>query len=312
MHSATGQQFSLSATFGSSQVTATIAAVGAGLRSFKINGREHLEPGNSESISPFHEGIVMAPWVNRLEDGAWEFKGQRREVPITIHNQNNANHGLLVHYPYSLVHQTAEKVTLAATIFPRTGYPFLVDTTVTYELVDLGVKVTHTAINHSADAAPFAVGAHPYFMFEGVPTGELVLTSTAKTVFEDDDRQLPVGRAATEGTYFDLSGGVRIDRGHIDHGFTDLVRDASGVAHTLLAAPDGECIDVWQDANFKHLVIFAPDFYYRDEDGPRMHAIAIEPETAGANAFNTGEDLLHLETGRPWVATWGFNVTQKA
>ena len=69
-------------------------------------------------------------------------------------------------------------------------------------------------------------------------------------------------------------------------------------------------IDVWQDQNFGHLVLFTPDFYYRDEDGPRMHAVAIEPQTGGANAFNTGEDLIHLEAGRPWAGTWGFTIRE--
>lgn len=308
MHSATGQQFILSATFGSESLTANISSVGAALRSFKVNGREHLEPGNSDSISPFHEGIVMAPWVNRLEDGAWMHKGKRLEVPITIHNQNNSNHGLLVHYPYEVVHQTASKVTLAATVFPRTGYPFLVDTTVTYELVEHGMKVTHTALNHSAEPAPYVVGAHAYFMFEGFSTGDCVLTSGAKTVLEVNERQLPIGKSATAGTYFDLSEGVQLKRGHIDHGFTDLTRDENGLAHTTLTSPKGEVIDVWQDQNFGHLVLFTPDFYYRDEDGARMHAVAIEPQTGGANAFNTGEDLIHLEAGRPWAGTWGFTI----
>ena len=308
MHSATGQQFILSATFGSESLTANISSVGAALRSFKVNGREHLEPGNGDSISPWHEGIVMAPWVNRLEDGAWTHKGKRLEVPITIHSQQNANHGFLVYYPYEVVHQTASKVTLSATIFPRSGYPFLVDTTVTYELVEHGMKVTHTALNHSAEAAPYVVGAHAYFMFEGFSTGDCILTSGAKTLLEPDERQLPIGKVPTAGTYFDLSEGIELKRGHIDHGFTDLPRDTNGFAHTTLNAPNGETIDVWQDQNFGHLVLFTPDFYYRDEDGPRMHAVAIEPQTGGANAFNTGEDLIHLEAGRPWAGSWGFTI----
>ncbi len=41
-------------------------------------------------------------------------------------------------------------MTLAATVWPQSGYPFLLETQVRYELVDDGLTVTHRIRNRSA------------------------------------------------------------------------------------------------------------------------------------------------------------------
>lgn len=310
MHSASGQQFTLSLRTEIGEIAAVISEVGGALRSMQVDGHEFCEPGNPDSVGPFCEGIVMAPWPNRLDGGKWKYQDRILEVPINIHSQNNANHGLLINYPYKLISQSASKVTLSATITPTFGYPFLVETTVTYELVSTGLKVTHTAINHSTESAPYAVGGHPYFRFTGVDTGDVFLRSAAETLVLLDERQIPVGTMPTANSDFDLRSGVRIADHFIDNDFTDLPRDASGLAHTYLTAPDGRSIDIWQDETLKHTVIFTPDFYIQNSGDSKSYAVAIEPQTAAANAFNSGDDLIWLETGRPFAATWGvsFNL----
>ena len=309
MHSASGQQFSLSLRTEIGEIAAVISEVGGALRSLQIEGHEFCEPGNPDSVGPFCEGIVMAPWPNRLDGGTWQYEGRALEVPITIHSQKNANHGLLVNYPYRVLSQTDSKVTLVATITPTVGYPFLVETTVTYELVSNGIKVTHSAINHSKDSAPYAVGGHPYFRFSGVDTGDVFLRSDAETILILDERQIPVGTMPTSNSDFDLRSGVRVADHFIDNDFTDLPRDSEGLAHTYLTAPDGRSIDVWQDETFKHIVVFTPDFYFQNLGDTKGYAVAIEPQTAAANAFNTGDDLIWLETGRPFAATWGVSFS---
>jgi aldose 1-epimerase len=180
-------------------------------------------------------------------------------------------------------------------------------TTVKYELSASGITVTHTAENQSEEAAPYAVGGHPYFQIAGVPTADLILRSDAATVLDVNERQIPIGKSATAGTRFDMREGVRVGDNFYDHGFTDLPRDENGLAHTYLTAPDGRGFDIWQDAEFKHVVIFTPDFYWDESIDARRYAAAIEPQTAGANAFRTGEDLKWLNKGEKFAATWGIN-----
>ena len=303
--------YSLTLTSGSEHFSATIARVGAALVSWKSGSTELVEPGHLEAVGPYCEGIVMSPWANRLEDGQWSHRGATLEFPINIQSQNNSNHGLLIDHPYDVVEQTDSSISLGALIHARMAYPFNVFTTVKYELVVGGIKVTHTAENRSAEAAPYAVGGHPYFQFSGVATAELVLRSGAATVLEVNERQIPVAKAATVGTRFDLRAGVRVGDNFYDHDFTDLAFDEAGLAHTYLTAPDGSQLEIWQDANFKHVVIFSPDFYWDVDSDKRRNAIAIEPQTAAANAFRTGEDLIWLQPGQSFAATWGVNLFTK-
>jgi aldose 1-epimerase len=304
-------RFTLRLSTGGRSATATIARIGAALVAWSLDGTDLVEPGNLDAVGPYCEGIVMAPWPNRLEDGQWEFKGQTLEFPLNIQSQQNANHGLLIDHPYDVVEQTESSVTLGAMIHARMAYPFNVYTTVKYELVDSGVVVTHTAVNQSTEAAPFAVGGHPYFQIAGVPTADLILTSDAATVVDVNERQIPIGTSATAGTRFDLREGVRVGDNFYDHDFTDLARDENGLAHTYLTAPDGRKIDIWQDSKLKHVVIFSPDFYWDKSKDEKRVAIAIEPQTAAANAFKTGTDLIWLTQGETFSATWGINLLIK-
>lgn len=300
-------RFILNLVNGQVSCTATIARVGAALVSWTSNGIELVEPGNLDAVGPYCEGIVMAPWPNRLEDGKWSYKGATLEFPLNIQTQQNANHGLLIDHPYDLVELTESSITLGALIHARTAYPFNVYTTVKYELLDHGIVVTHTAENRSVEEAPFAVGGHPYFQIAGVPTADLILRSDAATVLDVNERQIPVAKLPTANTRFDMREGVRVGDNFYDHGFTDLSRDDQGLAHTFLIAPDGREFDIWQDSEFKHIVIFTPDFYWDKSADEKRVAVAIEPQTSGANAFKTGEDLKWLKQGERYLATWGIN-----
>jgi aldose 1-epimerase len=312
MISACGQQFTLALDTPNGRLTAMIAQVGAGLRSLKLGETEFVESCEPDEIAPYCAGIVMSPWVNRLDGGKWTYKGQVLEVPITIHDQQNANHGLLEFAEYRLIDRTdnatESSVTLAATIQPRRGYPFLVETTVKYALSADGLTVTHGAENKSVDAAPYAVGGHPYLRVSGTPTEELVLKAPATSVIDVDARQIPIGRSSVAGTKFDLRQGQRVGDNFFDHNFGDLEREADGMAHTYLTAPNGGQVDVWQDEAFKYVVLFTPDFY--PTRSGKVWAAAIEPQTSAANSFNTGEDLIWLEQGKTWSASWGIKVRQ--
>jgi len=305
MTSASGQQFELhytSALLG--DLKATIAQVGASLRQMSVGTIELVQGFAEDQWAPFCAGAVMSPWPNRIDGGKWVYDGQARQFNINIVAQQNANHGLLLEHPYDLISRTPHSVTLGATIYARHAYPFTVETTVTYSLGETGLTVTHSAINRSASDAPYAVGGHPYFKFSAVAPETLVVKNSAKTRTTVDERQIPTGEEATEGTVFDLRAGVRLPDVFIDQDFTDLEYDAEGHAHTYLLTQDGRGLDVWQDQTFKHVVIFTPGFFPA-EDGSLTYTAAIEPSTAAPNAFNTGKNLAWLKNNELFTASWG-------
>lgn len=304
---ASGEQHVLTLDTPMGVLEAVIASVGASLRVFRIGSIDLVEPYGENQHKPLCAGAIMAPWVNRLDKGQWTHRGRLLQNNITIFDQQNANHGLLLDEPYELIEKTSSSVTLGAVIYPRDGYPFLVRTTVTYALVATGIEVTHTAVNESAERAPYATGAHPYFKFSAVDSGDLLVFSDAATLTVVNERQIPVAEVATLNSKLDLRSGVRVREGVIDEDFTDLPRDEQGRGHTYLRTADGRGLDVWQDASFKHVVIFTPN-YFPTIDGKNTFAAAIEPSTAAPNAFNSGRNLSWLEPSEEFRVSWGVDI----
>ena len=302
-----GEQFVLNLQTPDGLMHATIAARGASLREFGIGNIELVEPYAADADAPLCAGKVMSPWVNRLDHGRWVHNGQVLQNPITLPEQDNANHGLLLDYFYGAVESTASSVTLEAIIEPSAGYPFRVKTQVAYSLNSGGLEVTHRAENLSDQPAPYATGAHAYFKFSEVETQDLIITLAAATKTVVDERQIPIGEEPAENSGYNLAKGVRAGNQLIDNDFTDLVRDENGLAHTFVLSTDARGLDIWQDHNFAHVVLFTPDFF-ETVDGGLTHAIAVEPSTSAPNAFNSGKNLLWLEPGAKFEARWGATV----
>ncbi len=314
MRAATGTQYELRAATPSGPALAIVTEVAAGLRVYSVDGIDLVEPFPAEAIPPKSTGIVLVPWPNRIRDGVWLYEGKPRQLPLNDPEERNAIHGLLSVSPYRLLERSAAAVTLAATVFPRLGYPFQLDTTVSYALTDDGLDVTHTVRNVGTDAAPVAIGAHPYLKIGGVPTDDLTLTAAVGTRIEVDERLNPVGEAPVDGTGCDLRGGRPVRDLDLDDGFTATMREADGgkgaVEHSL-TAPDGRSVILWGDENMRYLQVFTPrNFPVDTPDGPVLgRAVAVEPMTAPANAFNTGAGLRWLAPGETWTVRWGIRHT---
>lgn len=286
---------------------AVITQVAAALREFEHDGTA-LTPGYpATSTPPWGSGIVLAPWPNRVADGKWSLDGKQQQLDITEVARGNALHGLLRNTPYVLEQQDASSVTLSATIFPQHGYPFIVETTVTYALSDDGLRVTHTGTNRSDAAAPFALGTHPFFCIGGVPTEDLVLTLHAGTRFAVDDRLNPTGEVPVDGD-FDLRSGRRVEELELDTAFGG-VETVDEVAATL-RAPDGREVRVLQDASHGYVQVFTTrEFPGAGADGGLGLAVAVEPMTVPPDAFNSGLGLQWIEPGQTFTASWGIQYS---
>lgn len=292
-------------------LNATFNALGARQVALSFNGRAALQPYELNGVPPFATGFVMAPWSNRMRDGKWSRAGEVYANPVTETSTNTALHGLLLSTVYAVVEQSESSVTFEGVLEPSAGYPFSVTTRVRYELVEDGLEVTHSAVNHSAESAPYGTGAHPYLYFEGLTTADLELRIPARSWTRVDERLLPVSTDPVVGGPLDTSGWVRLGDFNIDNDFLDLDRDSDGLARTVLRAPassgDPRVVEVWQDQHFSHVHVFSTP-NYPAADGGTQRGLTIEPVTAGPDAFNTGLDLLELSTGVEWRGRWGIKL----
>ncbi|MCU1583325.1 MAG: aldose 1-epimerase [Microbacteriaceae bacterium] len=306
MRAPTGEQFELARSRQNQQSRAIITEVAAGLRALSVNGIELVETFPVDVRPPFGSGTVLSPWPNRIEDGLWILDGEPQQLDLTEPARNNALHGLLLATAYSPIERSDDAVTLAATVYPQHGYPFMVDTTVRYELVDDGITVTHGFTNAGAERAPVAVGTHPFFKIAGVPTDDLVLSIDAATRFEVDDRLNPIAEIPVDGTDYDLRGGRPVRELQLDDAFGE-VAIVDGVGRHTLTAPDGRFVELWHDADYGFVQAFTTR-EFPTEDGPAT-AIAVEPMTAPPNAFNTGQGVIWLEPGESWSGSWGVRYS---
>lgn len=279
---------------------ARVGSVAAVLREFSVDGTHYAEVWDDALPSPYGCGIVLAPWPNRIEDAQWVHNGKALKLDVTDRGHNAAIHGLLRNTSYELVEIDDVAVTLAATIYPQHGYPFTVDTFVTYRLTDGGLHVTHRLANVGDTAAPFGIGAHPYLRVGDHAIRDLTITLRADSYLPIDGRKIPTGRSGVQGTAVDLRSGALLADVDLDTAYTDL-EPAGDLYLATLAAPDGTGVVLWADLSFRYLQVFTP----RDYPGREL-TVAIEPMTCPANAFNSGQDLRWLEPGESFAASWGL------
>jgi aldose 1-epimerase len=303
MHAPTGDQYELTRDTPSGFARAEITQVAAGIRTFSLGGIDLTEPFPVDATPPSGCGITLVPWPNRVANGRWSLDGVEQQLALTEPARGNAIHGLLRFTPYELVEHDGVAVTLAATVYPQAGYPFLLDTTVRHELVDDGMVVTHTVSNVGPGRAPVAVGAHPYLKIGDVDTAELILRLSASTHIEADERMNVVGEHPVEGTRFDLRGGARVADLTLDDGFGDLTI-TGGESTQTLTAPDGRSVALWADEHFGYLQVFTSRVLATLPKG--SVAVALEPMTAPANALNSGAGLTWLEPEATMTARWGI------
>ncbi|PVE96665.1 aldose 1-epimerase family protein [Microbacterium sp. TPD7012] len=283
----------------SGDVSAQIAQVGASLRSLRIGDVDLVTPYALDIPTPSCSGVVLAPWPNRVRDGLWDDRGTARQLALTEPRFRNASHGLLRFSAYE-IEQTDAAATLSATIVPQTGYPYLIETSVTYLLTDAGIEVVHVLTNRSAEPAPVALGTHPFVTIGDVDPRDLVLRVPAQTAFVTDERMLPTGTRPADAA---LRDGIRLGDTTLDTGFTDLARDEDGLVRTTLTAPDGRRLALWQGEGFDFVQVYTATNY----PGQDL-AVAIEPMTAPADALNSGLGIRRLASDESWTLRWGITL----
>ena len=286
-------------------VEARIGTVAATLRSLTVDGAHLTQPTPDDREPASSNGIVLAPWPNRVKDARWTWRDAVQQLDVTEPERENALHGLLRFTDYTVRERSDEAVTLAAVIYPQHGWPFLVETWVRYALLDDGIEVTHGATNHSTDPAPYGTGTHPFLRVGDAAIADLELVVPAARYVEVDERLNPIGLARVDGTPSDLRdgprvGGLDLDTAYGELAFTDVV-DGRGTSATLIA-PDGSRTILRQDVDWGWVQVYTTHEFH-DASGD-IDAVAVEPMTAPPDAFNSGTGVRWIGSGESWEGGW--------
>ena len=298
-HAATGDQWSIA----SGRYRATIVEVGGGIRTLERDGAAVVDGYPEENLPRQGAGQVLAPWPNRIGDGAYELDGQRRQLPINEISKNNAIHGLVRWVAWRRLDHTPESVTVGCTLAPHPGYPRALELVTKYTLSSDGLRVDHTAANLGNLPAPFGLGTHPYVRVGDTPVSSLLLSLPADTHLVVDERMLPA-RTRPVGGRYDFHEPRQIADMVFDTAYTDLHRDDDGVARVRITENDGSGAEVWLGQAFRWVQVYNGG----SPNGTPGASLAVEPTSCPPDAFRTGVDVVTLDGGARWQGSWGIRA----
>lgn len=294
----TGEQFAI--TFG--PYRAVVTEVGATLRELWYGDQPLIRGFAEDEAMPVHRGAILAPWPNRIGDGRYEWGGKRHQLPLNEPERQCALHGLVAWLRWSCEKRDEQSVTLSCVIWPQPGYPFVVGLSVTYGLAADGLTISLSADNRGSSPAPYGCSIHPYLVPGPEPMESWNLRLRAASfVTVDPERLLPTGQAPVAGTKFDFQNGRAVANSVIDHAFTDIEFDESGMCDALVTAQDGSGVRITWDRRCWWVQIHTAD---RPEAEYNRAGLAIEPMTCPPDAFRSGEGLHTLEPGAAHEAWW--------
>ncbi len=277
---------------------------GGALRVLTYDGRPLVDGFAEDAMASGGRGQLLMPWPNRIRDGQYPDptrSGTTHQLALTEPKRANAAHGLVRWARWSALETAPDRVTLGCRVHAQSGFPWTLDLEVTYAVGPDGLTVTQSATNRAATPAPYASGSHPYLVAGTDVVDGCTFTCPAATRLLADDRLLPTVRESVTGTDMDFRVPRPLGTTELNHAFTDLDRDDAGRATTTLVGPDGSGVALWVDERHPWIQLYTLD----DSGTPRV-SIAVEPMTAPADAFNSGDDLILLEPGATFSASWGI------
>lgn len=206
----------------------------------------------------------MAPWPNRLRDGAFLWNGERHQVS---NGRDQALHGLVCDRPWQVVARVGRIVEITCDLgehWPWEGRA--------WQRFELGPNFLAMKLEVRSSRQPFPAGCgwHPWFRRALSPTDDpeavrLTVPATRRYALSG---QLPTGQALTPEGDALLDGTVLAGR-RLDDCYTGLTSPAVIVEWPRLR------LTMTVDCVFSHVQVYTP-----------LEAFCLEPQTCAPDAFN--------------------------
>ncbi|MBI9101222.1 MAG: aldose 1-epimerase [Spirochaetales bacterium] len=256
--------------------------------------------------NPWFRGRFLFPFNDRIPGGLYSFEGRQYCLPINEPETGDAIHGSIYNKPVQNLKTEivtgmkngTGKSEFSAVIRwdieggPGEGYPFKPVLSVKLLFSGDSLTLSFTVRNRGETPLPFSLGWHPYFNLtpadaRGGGVDHLMLSIPAGRYIEVDRKLLPTGKLfPLAGGEYDFSHSRRIGRGALDLGFSMLDGDV------ILSDGERRLVVRQGKKSFPYLQAFIP---------PGRGSIALEPVSAGTNAFNRPNlGLNTLKPGSEW------------
>eukprot|EP00041_Stephanoeca_diplocostata_P009069 m.137977 g.137977 ORF g.137977 m.137977 type:complete len:408 (+) comp17590_c0_seq2:62-1285(+) len=287
---------------------------------------DHGRNATAVRLNPTWKGRVLLPYANRIGNATYQFNGTTYHLPINdVSGLNNSLHGLLWNRSMQILSTDIDDISASITLGysfdgSDTGYPFLLDITVTYTLNKIGFTITVAATNRDINGGwplPFFSGWHPYIL-ASLHTSTLTLDPcTAWThvdvgvgpqyppprysnmvptghthVWSRFNGSRPFGGSATMPTYFDDE--VKA---------LNTAKCGDTFEHVLQDFDNSVQIGLSVDSSYKFLQIFTGA-----QQTWGVDAVVLEPLNAMSDAYNNHDNLHTISVGETYTSSFGIRM----
>jgi len=249
-------------------------AVGASVLGFEARLGDAWHPILRPSEHPLvrssnASSFILAPYSNRVRDGAFVFEGRRYQLR---HPEKHAIHGDVRDRPWRVASTTREEAVLEvrSTNFPDFNFPFPVDCTARYALRGSALSMSLRVVNAGRERMPAGCGFHPYFQRALRPGENVELELRVRGVYPGNT-PLPSGPPVPVPAAQDFSRRRALDVA-LDHCFSGW--DGHAVLHWPAS---GATLRVEATPRFSHVILYSP---------PAEPFFALEPVTNANDGFN--------------------------
>ena len=164
-----------------------VSTVGATILRWSVGGTQLIDGYLDESELLTLDGYrsaVLVPWPNRIADGKWNDDGIIRSLSDAGNLHPQALHGLVFLRDFVVSEVEQSRIRLETVIDPTLGYPYRINVSVIYELVDTSLYVSIECINTENRSVPIGIGWHPYF-FRSSQVGEYYINGSNRIDVDD-------------------------------------------------------------------------------------------------------------------------------
>ena len=231
----------------------------------------------------------LVPYSNRIAHAKLKWNGTSHPLVQNFAPEPHAIHGVGWQRPWSVLDAQAQFALLSFEHRADADWPFAFDSSQAFRLGADALELTLSVTNQSAQAAPFGLGWHPYFVKRA--RSRIAFEATGRWEMGSD--KLPTHRVSSRGLDVDCAA---LDVDHCFDGWTGVLHLRDELLHTRLSS------------SLRRLVVFTND---------RRDFVAIEPVSHVNNAVNmeasaTDTGLQILQPGQSMTAQMRIEVEKVA
>ena len=285
--------------------SAEVSLMGASLTELKYKDALLVTALDDKGQRLPHAGAIIAPWVNRIANGRYRFRGLPQQLPVNEPHRHNSLHGHSASTVWSRESQTKRSLRLSCILNPTGGYPHQLRIDTDYKLNRRGICLTVRAQVLDGAPAPFGWGFHPYFSVNATDSAPRLKIPATKVALTDHKTLIPESVVPVDGTAFDFRDEATMPSYEIDHSLGGLRKHSrfggrTPIAASIEAQNGAEVVMEWsKNLRWVHLYSTAPPSSW----------IAIEPQTSPPDAFNSGLDQVVLQPGKTEV--WCIKIHRR-